>query len=321
LGEMASAREHYRALISNQKTALAALNGLYEQARTQGRDEAAMTFAKKAALIAPQAGWAKDAVFTDLCRRHQWTEALAVVAGEPSGTREEKIRKRRRQGLLETALAREAEATDPLAALDHALTALKLLPDFVPAALIAARIHSNRGEGRRAASLLRRVWRTTRHPDVAILYASAVPGVSAVERYRRMRELIESPPPDRASAIVLARAAVDAYEWVAARNAVASYSAADPSREVCLLMADIEEGQNGDQGKAREWLARAVSAPADPAWTADGIVADEWEPVSPISGRFDAFAWKAPTSILPASTTPAEASRTTALVPAPEPRP
>jgi HemY protein len=59
-------------------------------------------------------------------------------------------------------------------------------------------------------------------------------------------------------------------------------------------MAEIEEGQSGDQGKAREWLARAVRAPRDPAWTADGIVSDEWEPLSPVTGRLDAFEWKVP---------------------------
>ncbi len=42
LGDMQSAREHYRALISNKKTAVAALAGLYEQARTQGRTDAAL---------------------------------------------------------------------------------------------------------------------------------------------------------------------------------------------------------------------------------------------------------------------------------------
>ena len=44
----------------------------------------------------------------------------------------------------------------------------------------------------------------------------------------------------------------------------------------------------------REWLARAVRAPRDPAWTADGIVSDEWEPLSPVTGRLDAFEWKVP---------------------------
>ncbi len=63
---------------------------------------------------------------------------------------------------------------------------------------------------------------------------------------------------------------------------------------MCLLMAEIEEGQSGDQGKAREWLARALTAPADPAWTADGVTSDDWAPASPVTGRLDAFEWKVP---------------------------
>ena len=165
-------------------------------------------------------------------------------------------------------------------------------------------------------SLLRRVWRATRHPDLATLFANAVPGVSAVERLRRLRELIENPAPDRASAVVLARAAVEAYEWATARNALAAHLN-NPSQTVCLLLAEIEEGQNGDQGKAREWLARAVRAPRDAAWTADGVVFDEWEPVSPVSGRLDALQWRVPPEAPGAGRAAPQAVRTpetTALV-------
>jgi HemY protein len=296
LGDMQSAREHYRALMSSKKTAVAALAGLYEQARTQGRTDAALSFAQKAVALAPQTRWASDAVLDDLTRNARWAEALARVAGETAVTRDEKQVKRRKQAVLETALAREIADTDPLTALDHALVALKLVPDFVPAALIAARIQSNRGETRRAMSLLRRVWRATSHPHVATLYANAQPGASATERLKRARQLIDSPPPNRPAAIVLARAAVDAYDWSAARAALAGYAEAEPTQAVCLLMAEIEEGQNADQGKAREWLARAVRAPRDPVWVADGITADEWEPVSPVTGALDAFAWRVPLS-------------------------
>lgn len=305
MGDMQSAREHYRSLISNKKTAVAALAGLYEQARTQGRIDAALNFAQKAVALAPQTRWASAAVLDDLTRRGRWEEALERVNAETATTREEKTDKRRRQAVLETALARELEATDPLRALEHGLVALKLVPDFVPAALIAARIQSHRGDTRRAMSLLRRVWRATAHPHIATLYANATPGASAVDRLRRVRELIDVPPPNLPAAIVLARAAVEAYEWVTARNALASYSVANPTQAVCLLMAEIEEGQNADQGKAREWLARAVRAPGDPVWTADGITADEWEPVSPVTGQLDAFAWRVPLSTVAARAEPA----------------
>ena len=321
VGDMHSAREHYRALITNRKTALAALSGLYDQARQQGRVDAALTFAQKAIDISPAAPWAREAVFDDLTRNGRWEKAAAMVADEPAVTREEKTRKRRRMAVVETARAQIAEGREPNAALEHALAALKLQGDFVPAALIAARIYSNRNEARKAMSLLRRVWRATSHPDIATLFANAIPGVSAIDRLKRVKELIDSPPSNKAGALVLARASIDAFDWVGARQALAGYSSANPSQAVCLLMAEIEEGQSGDKGKSRDWLNRAVHAPRDPVWTADGITADEWEPLSPVTGKLDAFEWRVPTSTVatrtnsalvptlpqpPASTEPAE---------------
>ncbi|MCY1560710.1 hypothetical protein D9M68_978800 [compost metagenome] len=109
-------------------------------------------------------------------------------------------------------------------------------------------------------SLLRRIWRATGHPDVAALYAHAQPGASAVERLKRIGEIIEVPPPHRAAGMALARAAIDAYDWPLARKALEPFIGPDATQGVASLMAEIEEGQSGDQGKAREWLARAVRA-------------------------------------------------------------
>ncbi len=89
LGDMPAAREHYRALIAHEKTAVAALTGLYDQARAQDREGAALTFARKALALSPEAGWAAEAVFADLARRGQWAEAVAMVNADPASTREE----------------------------------------------------------------------------------------------------------------------------------------------------------------------------------------------------------------------------------------
>jgi HemY protein len=309
LGDMTAARAHYRELIGNPKTALAALSGLHSQARVQGRHRAALTFAQKAAAIAPSTGWAASAVFDDLVRRRSWAEAIDMTVKTPAASRDDKAKKRHRLAVLETALAMTLEAHEPFEALDHAMVALRTQSDFVPAALIAGRIEINRGETRRAMSLLRKVWRQTYHPDIATLYANSQPGASAVERFKRVRELIETPPADRSSAIVFARAAIDAYDWAMARGALAAYAADNPKQGVAMLMAEIEEGESADQGKAREWLARAVKAPPDPTWTADGMTSPEWEPVSPVTGRLDAFEWKVPvSSVVPSRAADAAAS-------------
>ena len=49
--------------------------------------------------------------------------------------------------------------------------------------------------------------------------------------------------------------------------------------------------------RVRDWLARAVRAPRDPQWVADGFTAASWAPISPVTGRLDAFEWRVPPSI------------------------
>ena len=66
-----------------------------------------------------------------------------------------------------------------------------------------------------------------------------------------------------------------------------------------MLMAELERTEHGDSGKARAWTLRAVRARLDPAWTADGYVSDRWRPVSPVTGRLDAFQWQTPLASLP----------------------
>jgi HemY protein len=67
-----------------------------------------------------------------------------------------------------------------------------------------------------------------------------------------------------------------------------------PTQRVALLMAHLEQAEFGDEGRARAWTARALRARRDPVWVADGFVSDRWLPLSPVSGRLDAFAWKVP---------------------------
>jgi HemY protein len=78
-----------------------------------------------------------------------------------------------------------------------------------------------------------------------------------------------------------------------AREALAPHLEDRPQARICALMADIEEA-SGDKGRAREWLARALTAPRDPIWVSDGVASPRWTPVSPVSGEIVPCEWKAP---------------------------
>jgi HemY protein len=63
-----------------------------------------------------------------------------------------------------------------------------------------------------------------------------------------------------------------------------------------------------------------VRAPRDPAWVADGYVAERWAPASPVTGKLDAFEWRSPVERLGQLIEPDEPERP-ALAPPPHPEP
>ena len=122
----------------------------------------------------------------------------------------------------------------------------------------------------------------------------ARPGDAVNDRLTRARKLQSMKQNNAESALLVARAALEAGDYKAAREAAESAARMEPREGAFLLLADIEEADSGDQGRVRQYLSKAVRAPRDPAWVADGFVSDQWAPVSPVTGRIDAFEWRAP---------------------------
>jgi HemY protein len=116
-------------------------------------------------------------------------------------------------------------------------------------------------------------------------------------------------------------AAIDAQEFQQAR-AILSPLTEKPTQRICLLMAELEASENGDVGKAREWAAKALRAPRDPAWIADGVVSEHWAPVSPVTGKLDAYVWDVPPGVTATPLIEHEAERLRAAIAAvPPPKP
>jgi HemY protein len=146
---------------------------------------------------------------------------------------------------------------------------------------------------RKANRIIDVAWRANPHPELAQAYAELRSGESARDKLKRIEAGAKRVPGHIEGALAVARAALDAQEFGKARSELAAYLDR-PTRRVCVLMAKLERAERNDEGRAREWMARALNAPPDPQWTADGYVSDRWLPVSPVTGRIDAFQWRVP---------------------------
>jgi HemY protein len=287
----------FRAMADRSDTKLLGLHGLFIEAQRRNDVAAARGYAEEAAKAAPSLAWAGQAAFDFHCAEGDWSGALQALERNSRGGLVDKDSYRRQRAVLLTARALSLENTDRGTASELAQEAVRLCPGLVPAAALGGRLLAGVGDRRKAGRILEAAWRAGPHPDVADAYADLVPGASARERLARIRTLARLAEGHLESRLAVARAALDAREFAEARASLKPLMSA-PTRRVASLMAQLEEADTGDIGRAREWMARAVHAALDPVWTADGLIAENWMPVSPATGRLDAFQWRAPVAEL-----------------------
>jgi HemY protein len=292
-GDRLGAARSFERMAGRDDTRLLGLHGLFIEARRRSDPAAALLHAEEAAKHVSVPGWAGHAVLEFRCVAGDWSGALHRLERNMTSGLVDKAGYRRHRAVLLTAQALAAEAGDRDRAKALALEAVRFAPTLVPAAALAGRLLAEAGEPRKAGRIIEAAWRANPHPDLADAYAHLRPGDSARERLRRIQTLAAKSPGHVEAALAVARAALDAQEFVIARQALAPLTGA-PTKRVAALMAELEQMQHGDEGRAREWMMRALNARRDPAWTADGFVSERWLPVSPVTGRLDGLEWKDP---------------------------
>jgi HemY protein len=310
-GDRDGAERAFRAMASRPDTKALGLHGLFIEAHRRDDHESARAHAEEAARTTPTLGWAGRAVLEARCKEGDWASALALLERHRGAM--DKAGYRRQRAVLLTAQALATEESDREAAKTSALEAVKLAPTLVPAAALAARLLAEGGYLRKANRIIDTAWRANPHPELAQSFAELRASESARDRLKRIDGLAKRAPENVEGALAVARAAIDAREFARARAALAPYLGA-PTKRVALLMATLERAE-GDEGRAREWLGRAVHAAPDPAWTADGYVSDRWLPLSPVTGRLDAFEWRVPLTGM-TSAAPVIESETVLVIPA-----
>ena len=297
-GDREGAQRAFRAMAEREDTRLLGLRGLFIEAQRADDPVAAVMVAEEALKLSPSSSWASHAVLGFCCAKGDWAGALKILDNNQSAGLIDKATYRRQRGVLLTARALELEKVDRDLSRESVMEAVKLAPTLVPAAVLASKFESEAHQVRRSMRLVETAWLAQPHPDLADAYAHVKLGDSARQRLVRVETLAAKVPGHIEGALAIARAAIDASEFAKAREALAPFIAA-PTQRVALLMAEIERTEHGDSGRARAWTLRAVRALHDPAWTADGYVSDRWRPVSPVTGRLDAFQWQTPVAALP----------------------
>lgn len=293
-GNQDVARHAFETMLKKSETKILGLRGLYMEAEASGDTQAARLLVEEAVNEQPGLEWSGKALISMQALEGNWDDALKTLDQNANAKLYDKNEAKRLRAVLLTASAMQLETGDPEKAKTQALEAHRLAPDLVPATTTAARTLARLGDVRKAAKLIQKTWKLMPHPELMEAYSHVRSGDSGLDRLKRAQTLNKLKPDHPEGLMGIARAQIDLQDWDGARETLTRLEQGAQTERVCLMMSEIEEGQYGDRGRMREWLSRAVRAPRDAVWTADGYIADEWAPISPVSSNLDAFQWRVP---------------------------
>jgi HemY protein len=157
------------------------------------------------------------------------------------------------------------------------------------------------GKQRKAAVVVATAWGATPHPDLVDAFRGMWPNDSPEKRLERFAQMIgdqaanENTPGFTETKFSLARFAVEARDWAAARDHLTAITSDHPSARVCRLWAELEDTENGPGLAARDWLLKAANATGDPAWVCGecGQASADWAASCSHCQTFDSLSWRA----------------------------
>lgn len=296
-GDRKQAIEHYKQLVTDDRTRFAGIVGLMRQKLAEGDRETALKLAEKAFALNPRHAPTLETLFELRVAKGDWAGARKVIEAMVRANVLPRDVARRREAVVALADARALlEAGEVEEAKQAVLHANTLAPDFVPAAQLAAEMLVLDGNTRAATKILKRAWAANPHPDLAKAFAEIEPGESPEQRLKRFQQLIRQNPDHPESRLLEAELLLAVEDFPAARRALGKLAERHPTARALAIMAAIEKGEGADEKVVRAWLAKAVSAPRGPQWVCEkcGKVHAEWVPRCEQCGAFDSLAWMEP---------------------------
>jgi HemY protein len=289
----------FRQMLRSPETELLGLRGLLAQAMKVGDRDEALGLAKRAYRRSPTTPWVLNTLFDLLARTQRWQEALALTGELQAQKLLAPAQAQRQRGILEHLVATWLrDGNQPQEAVRRARQAVKLVPDFPPAAVLAGELANQQGHRRRAQRTLEDAWRAEPHPDLARAYARLIETETPEQRLERVEVRLKPLRPDHPELhVAVGELAIAAGRYDRAREALERALALEPTQRVYRLLAELERA-GGDPSRAQDWLQRAADAPPDRAWVCEdtGEVVPGWRPFGN-SGRFDAVRWTLPPKV------------------------
>ena len=177
--------------------------------------------------------------------------------------------------------------------------AISLRGNFPPYVILYIEILIQEKKYNLAKKYLKKVWNENPHSD----YKSSIVQLADklnIEVYELANIIIGSKRSLEESKLMLVEASIISKKWEEARKQIKGLIDVNPKKEVCLLMAKIEEEDTGNIQAVNAWKNRAKNGAENNIWICSitNQAQNEWSSIS-AGGYFNSLVWQKPIVINP----------------------
>jgi HemY protein len=294
-GDRRKAEEVYKRLLQDDRTRFVGVRGIMRQKLSDGDTETALKLAKKAFALKPRHEETQDVLLRLQADKGDWSGARETLGAKLKYGALPRNVFRRRDAVLALGEAKSiVEEGKSIEAREAAITANKLSPDLVPAAVMAAESYIEQNQKRYASRVISKAWAVQPHPDLAAAFAAIEPDETPIARIKRFLTLTKLHPASPETRMLVAELNIAAERFGEARRAMGELAVKKPTARSLTIMAAIERGEGASDDMVKGYLTQALAAPRGPQWICDNCqnIPGRWEPVCSNCGAFDTMSWK-----------------------------
>ena len=172
--------------------------------------------------------------------------------------------------------------------------ALKLRKNFPPYIKLYINLLIQNKNYNLAKKSIKKAWNELPHAE----YKESILSLAAhleIEMLELVKYIAGASYKSEETIILMVEAFIESKKWDDARNQIKDLLDVRPKKEVCLLMAKIEEGDSSDVQKINAWTQRAKDGAANNIWicTISKKSQQTWSSVSE-AGYFNSLEWRQP---------------------------
>ena len=172
--------------------------------------------------------------------------------------------------------------------------AIKLRQFFQPYIYFYLELLIENNEHTKAKKYLKKIWRNLDHPKLNNLIKILSKSLK-ISFYDLAQYITSGSQNLYQSKILLTESLIEKNNWTDAKKQISSLLDHKPDKDVCLLMAKIEEGENNDPQKINSWINRSNFGRLNKIWICKitNVHQLEWSSLSK-SGYFNSLEWRYP---------------------------